>query len=86
MKLEQALDLPFNEYMRWCREDLEERRRRDPLTNITIGRDSTSQLFLEASWGRRYWFHLVEKKAPAQTPAPDADVPAGSRDNDSVAA
>jgi hypothetical protein len=51
----EALELPFNEYMLWCHEWCRAKAEDDPIFADVF--QSTAYAMLEAIWARRYWFH-----------------------------
>ena len=56
MNLEEALELPFEEYLQWCREFVNRKIETNPITQIIMSYPYSWTSF-EASWAKRYWFH-----------------------------
>ena len=63
MKLEEAIELDFEDYIAWCWEYYRELLHRDPIAMViheSITNHGGAQ-FLEAGWAKRYWFHHAGK-------------------------
>jgi len=60
-KLEELLDLPFEEYMAGCWDHVRGMALRDPVASIVYQHMLAAPAAMEALWARRYWFNKVEK-------------------------
>jgi hypothetical protein len=59
--LEEAIELPFAEYMAWCHDWCRARATNDPIfQDVYI---NAAFAMLETGWARRYWFHHCDKLA-----------------------
>jgi hypothetical protein len=61
MTLEEALELPFDEYMNWRWSYIQHKHSADPLFRIVYdsGANEGGPAFLEAQWAKMYWFNKV---------------------------
>lgn len=60
---EQALELPFDGYMQWCRAYLSDSLKKSPSHSAVIGSilDAGGLSFFEAQWAKTYWFNQCAK-------------------------
>lgn len=55
MTLNEALELPFNEYLLWCHAYCREKAQQDPIfADVYVHSTLTT---LEALWAKRYWYY-----------------------------
>lgn len=62
MTKEEALELPFDEYIAWCWQYMRDACARDPMVQLVYnaGANHGGPALLEATWAKTYWFHKVE--------------------------
>ncbi|MGA8938462.1 MAG: hypothetical protein WB439_04780 [Acidobacteriaceae bacterium] len=60
MTLPNRIEKPFEEYMAWCVNYVQEKAQRDPITSILLSYPFALAA-LEASWARRYWIHHASR-------------------------
>lgn len=59
-KLEELLELPFEQYMDGCWKHVREMARQDPIADHVAHHLFAEPAAMEAIWARRYWFHKVK--------------------------
>ena len=57
MTLNEALELPFNEYLRWCHDYCREKAQQDPIFADVYAHSAFPML--EALWAKRYWYNKI---------------------------
>ena len=57
--VDEALELPFDEYLRWCHDWCRAQAKGNPIFQDVYS--AAAFAVLEAGWARRYWFHYCNK-------------------------
>lgn len=60
-KLEELLELPFDQYLKGCWEHARQLARNDPVTNVVFIHMCAEVNAMEAAWARRYWFNKCKE-------------------------
>ena len=55
-ELDQAMKLPFLDYIAWCHDHMAKASVHDVIV-ADMYRSGESRVFLEAMWARRYWYY-----------------------------
>lgn len=62
MTLTEALELPFEAYMAWCRDWLKEKASQNSILMEVLSIAGTEGVqVLEIGWAKRYWYHHIRR-------------------------